>query len=311
MRLGDIVLAIGNPFGLGQTLSMGIISAKGRSGVGIETYEDFIQTDAAINPGNSGGALVNMKGELVGINTAIASETGGNQGIGFAIPSNMASQIMKTLITQGKVVRGWLGVGIQDVTPDLAKALNLPSATGVIVSNVFGDGPAAKAGIQVGDVLTSIDGKQVTGVQQLQTLVAGYKPNSQAKFTVIRESKQTNVTVTLGTREEQPQIAQNMPQQQQQRGQQQVQGLTVAPLDNQIRQQLDIPSDVNGVVITGIDPNSPEANAGLQEGDVIRAVNRKSVNSTSDFNSLYDRAKGNILLYVFRGGNNFFVSVNK
>jgi serine protease Do len=317
LRVGDWVLAVGAPFGYEQTVTAGIISAKGRTGVeaGKGKFEDFLQTDAAINPGNSGGALVNMRGELVGINTAIASETGGYQGIGFAIPSSMASQISKTLLAQGKVVRGWLGVGIQDLTPDMAKALGVSSTNGVIVSNVIENGPAAKAGLQAGDVITAVDGKPVTEVNQLQTAVAMINPDSQTRLAIIRDNKPMTLAVTLGTREEQAQAATQQPgqpgQQRRTPAPQQVQDLTVAPLDNQTRQQLNLPSGVNGVVISDLNSTGPASAAGLAQGDVILTVNRKTVTSIADFNASYGKATGTVLLYIFRNGNYFFVTVNK
>src|SRR5690606_10262065 len=173
LRLGDVVLAVGNPFGVGQTVTMGIVSAVGRADVGIVDYEDFIQTDAAINPGNSGGALVNMRGELVGINTAILSRTGGYQGIGFAIPSEMAQPIMRSLMDTGRVSRGFLGVGIQDLTPELAQAMGIPNTRGVVITDVRPDSAAAKAGLEQGDVVQSVDGTAVDSAGRLRNLIAG------------------------------------------------------------------------------------------------------------------------------------------
>ncbi len=198
LRLGDVVLAIGNPFGVGQTITMGIVSAKGRANVGIAAYEDFIQTDAAINPGNSGGALVDMEGKLIGINTAILSRTGGNMGIGFAIPSNMAQPIMKALIEHGKVVRGWLGVGIQDIDQDLASAMKLSSLQGILISEVMPGGPASKASMKSGDVVLAFNGEPVNSTGEFRNAVAAAGAGATAKLDVVRDGKPIGVTATLG-----------------------------------------------------------------------------------------------------------------
>ncbi len=195
LRLGDVVLAIGDPFGVGETVTMGIVSAKGRANVGIADYEDFIQTDAAINPGNSGGALVDMEGNLVGINTAILSRSGGYQGIGFAIPTNMAKPIMESLMKTGHVVRGWLGVSIQDVDQDLAKALNLPSTKGVLISQVQPGSPAAKAGLVRGDVVTAVRGKPVGSTGELRNVVAEAGANVKVKVDILRNGKPQSIDV--------------------------------------------------------------------------------------------------------------------
>jgi len=198
IRVGDLVLAIGNPFGIGQTVTMGIISAVGRANIGITDYEDFIQTDAAINPGNSGGALVTMDGLLVGINTAIVSRSGGYQGIGFAIPSNMAMQVKDSILKHGKVIRGWLGVAIQDVTEELSKSLEVPARSGVLVSDVTPDSPAAKAGLKRGDVITAIDGVKTTDSAHLRNLVALAGKGKKVKVDLLREGKEKSFEVTLG-----------------------------------------------------------------------------------------------------------------
>jgi serine protease Do len=197
LRLGDVVLAVGDPFGVGQTVTMGIVSAKGRANVGIEQYEDFIQTDAAINPGNSGGALVNMRGELVGINTAIISRSGGYQGVGFAIPSNMAEPIMKSLLEDGTVKRGWLGVGIQDLTPELADALGIPKTKGVLVSQIESGSPAAKAGLQAKDVILKLNGQVMDSSAHLRNAVAAAGANAKVELQVLRDKEQKTITVVL------------------------------------------------------------------------------------------------------------------
>ncbi|UCD34308.1 MAG: DegQ family serine endoprotease, partial [Nitrospiraceae bacterium] len=198
LKVGELVIAVGNPFGLNQTITMGIVSAVGRANVGIADYEDFIQTDAAINPGNSGGALVNVRGELVGINTAIFSTTGGYQGIGFAIPSNMVHIVMNSLIDKGKVVRGWLGVSIQDITPELAAQFRLEKDYGTLVTDVVEHGPAEKAGLLRGDVITEFDGKEVNEPYILRNIVAGLTPGTEVEMTVIREGKEKMLHVIIG-----------------------------------------------------------------------------------------------------------------
>ncbi len=197
LRLGDVVLAIGNPFGVGQTVTMGIVSAKGRADLGIIDYEDFIQTDAAINPGNSGGALVNMEGKLVGINTAILSRSGGYQGVGFAIPSNMASPILDSLKKFGKVTRGWLGVSIQDVDQELVSAMKLPVTRGILISDVRPGTPAAKAGLRRGDVVTKVDGRAIDSTGQFRNYVAGIGSGKKATFEVVREGQTVSVVAEL------------------------------------------------------------------------------------------------------------------
>jgi len=197
LKVGETVIAIGNPYGLNQTVTSGIVSATGRSNVGISDYEDFIQTDAAINPGNSGGALVNVRGELIGINTAIFSTSGGYQGIGFAIPSNMAKAVMESLIKKGKVIRGWLGVTIQPVTPELAKQFNLKEEKGVLIGDVIEDSPAEKAGLQRGDVIVEYDGKEVDEPASLRNMVANTPPNKEVAIKILREGKPKTVKATI------------------------------------------------------------------------------------------------------------------
>ncbi len=200
LRVGDIVLAIGNPFGVGQTVTMGIVSATGRDQLGISTFEDFIQTDAAINPGNSGGALINAAGELVGINTAIFSRTGGSQGIGFAIPVSLASRIQRQLLEQGRVVRGWVGVGIQDVTPQLAESFGLPEATGILIAGVLPGGPADRAGLRPGDVVTALNGSMIKGAADALELIVMLAPGDQVSLSGWREQASTEWTVDVDER---------------------------------------------------------------------------------------------------------------
>lgn len=205
LEVGDVVLAIGNPFGVGQTVTQGIVSALGRNSLGINTYEDFIQTDAAINPGNSGGALVNPYGQLLGINTAIFTRSGGSQGIGFAIPSNLAKQIMLDLINEGYVVRGWMGVEVQEITPALAQSLQLDTTQGILIAGLLRNGPADKAGLRPGDVITQIDRHKLAGARATINYIASLKPNTQVEFMIIRDGKNKAVTATIGQRPASPQ----------------------------------------------------------------------------------------------------------
>ncbi|GED22172.1 Do family serine endopeptidase [Halomonas halmophila] len=200
VAVGDVSLAIGNPFGVGQTVTMGIISATGRSHLGLSAYEDFIQTDAAINPGNSGGALINPKGALVGINTAIFSRSGGSQGIGFAIPSNLAGNILKEIVTKGRVIRGWLGIEVQELDAELAASFGLESTNGVVIANVVPNGPAAKAGLQPGDVLLKVDGKPIRDPRKTMSDIAAVKPGSQLPVTIVRNGETRQITLTVAER---------------------------------------------------------------------------------------------------------------
>jgi serine protease DegS len=202
-RVGDVVLAIGNPFGVGQTVTVGIISAMGRNTVGINTYENFIQTDAAINPGNSGGALINPFGQLIGINTAIFSKSGGYQGIGFAIPGKFAIEVMQQLIQHGRVIRGWLGIEVQDITPELAESFHLKNTQGVIVAGILRNGPAAQAGLRPGDIINKIDGKEITNSKEVMNTIANVKPDSKIRIDIIREGKEMALEGTVGQRPEQ------------------------------------------------------------------------------------------------------------
>jgi serine protease Do len=308
IQVGDYALAIGDPFGIGETVTMGIISATARSQLGIENYEDFIQTDAAINPGNSGGALVNARGEVIGINTAILSGgSGGNQGIGFAIPINLARYIMDQILKYGKVTRGWMGVGIQDVSAPVAKTYGVPANQGAIISDVAPNSPAAKAGLRRGDVITQLDGQPVTGANDLKLKVGEMKPGSAAHFKILRDGKPQDVTVTLGEEPKTGQQAQAAPG-----GQQpgMMQGVEVQDLTPDILQQLGLPAGTKGVVVVQVAPGSPAEEAGLQRGDVIEQVNRHPVNSVSQFER-EARMAGNqaVVLLVNRGGITQFVVV--
>jgi len=287
---------------------MGIVSATGRNGLSIEDYEDFIQTDAAINPGNSGGALINARAEVIGINTAIlAGGSGGNQGIGFAIPINMAKYVMDEILKHGKVVRGYIGVGIQEVTPDLAKASHVPSETGALVSNVDPDSPGAKAGLQRGDVITELNGQPINGPNDLRLKVATMGPGTTAHLKVVRNGEPRDVPLTLG---EAPTgkgdanapggSAENSP----------MRGVQVDELTSDIEQQLGLKTDVKGVVVTEVPDGSPAADAGLQRGDVIEQINKQPVSSVADYQRLINKAgKQTLVLLVNRGGNTTFLVV--
>ncbi|HEX4473624.1 MAG TPA: DegQ family serine endoprotease [Polyangiaceae bacterium] len=309
LRLGDVVLAIGNPFGVGQTITMGIVSAKGRANVGIAAYEDFIQTDAAINPGNSGGALVNMEGQLVGINTAILSRTGGSNGIGFAIPSNMAQPIMKALLDHGKVVRGWLGVGIQDVDQDLAKAMNLPTTKGVLISEVMDTGPAAKAGLQSGDVVLKLNGLDVDSTGEFRNAIAAAGAAAIVKLDVLRNGKSFAIDAKLGELPEKVGAAGGTTLGTQPGG---LEGLTLEDLNPGLRQRLQLPSSVkSGVVVTQVDPGSPAGESGLHPGDVVLEVNRVAVTNVDAFKAAYTKAKDRALLRIVREGRTLYVVVKR
>ncbi len=309
LRLGDVVLAIGNPFGVGQTVTMGIVSAKGRADLGIVDYEDFIQTDAAINPGNSGGALVNMDGQLVGINTAILSRTGGSQGIGFAIPTNMAAPIMEELKKSGHVVRGWLGVGIQDVDSELASAMKLPVSYGVLISDVKPGAPAARAGMKRGDVVVRFDNRDIRSAAQFRNAVALAGGGHKANLEYFRDGKRQALMVDLG----------EMPNEVGKRAGSGVSpeksgldGLTLEDLNADNRRAFEVPAEVSrGVIVTRVDPRGPAARAGLRPGDVLLEVNRTPVDSLAKFQELYSKSKGAVLLLIHRHGSTLFLVVRR
>ena len=297
MRLGDVVLAIGNPFGVGQTVTMGIVSATGRANVGIVDYENFIQTDAAINPGNSGGALVNMRGELIGINTAILSRSGGYQGIGFAIPANMVRPIVRSLLKTGKVVRGWLGVAIQNVNRDLARALKLPSSRGVLVTDVDPRGPARKAGLRGGDLVTAVNGEPVASTGKLRNLIASAGAKTRVRLDVVRGGKRMSLDVRLA------ELPARLGGTAGRSGRGHDRALAVAPIDATTRNRYNIPNRIRrGVVVTAVRPRSKAAEAGLRSGDVILEINRVKVSNVGRFYKLLSASRGQILLLVHRGG---------
>ncbi len=310
LRLGDVVLAIGNPFGVGQTVTMGIVSAKGRSDLGIEDYEDFIQTDAAINPGNSGGALVDMDGKLVGINTAILSRSGGYQGIGFAIPTNMAMPIMDSLRKYGKVSRGWLGVSIQDVDGEIRDAMKLPSARGVLIADVQTGSPAAKAGILRGDVVSKVQGREVSTTGEFRNAIAAAGAGHTVDLEVYRDGKLRTVPAALGeaTNDGAGHTAQTAGP----ATTHGLDGLTLSDLTPDARRTFSInDTGIKGVVVTDLAQNSPAARAGLRPGDVLMEVNRKPVTNVREFADTYGKAKGSVLLLLHRHGSTAYIVVKR
>jgi Do/DeqQ family serine protease len=315
-EVGDVVLAIGEPFGLGQTVTMGIISAKGRAGLGIERFEDFIQTDAAINRGNSGGALIDTRGDLVGINTAILSgETGGNQGIGFAIPANLARNIMDQILKSGKVTRGYMGILPQELTPDMAKAFGVANTHGVAIAQVEPNSPAQKAGLKVGDVIVAVNGTNVEDVNSFRLQIAGFAPGTNVRLKVERNGQTLEVPVTLGEFNLEAEAKDNGQGNLPGGGEKgALKGLSVQALTRDLRQELQVPEGTQGVVVTDVDPDSAAAAAGLQQGDIIEQVNRKPVTSVSEFNSAVNAgaSRESTLLLVKRGqGTQFVVVPNK
>jgi serine protease Do len=309
VQVGDYALAIGDPFGVGQTVTMGIVSAKGRGGLGIEDYEDFIQTDAPINPGNSGGALVNDRGELVGINTAILSHgSGGNEGIGFAIPINLARNVMGQIIDHGKVTRAYIGVVIQPITPNMSKALNLDKMQGALVGDVSAKGPAKDAGVQRGDVILAINGNTVNDSNELRNTISMMTPGQTVKLTINRNGSSKDIDVKLGelplSKEEAANDSENGS------SKESMKGITVQTLDSDTAQQLQLPDATKGVVVTGVDPSSPAADSGLRKGDVIQEVNHQPVKNASEFEAAMSKSEKNgALLLVNRGGTTLFVAL--
>ncbi len=303
MDVGDWVLAIGNPFGFTLTTTAGIISAKGRALGG--NYDDFIQTDASINPGNSGGPLFNTSGQVIGINTAIYSRTGTNAGIGFAIPVNLAKHVMDQLKSHGRVVRGWLGVEIQEVTPDLAQSFGLPKAEGALVASIDKDGPAAKSGLERGDVVTKFDGKDVHDEHELPVLVADTPINKKVEVEVVRNGKHKTLEVTVGELKEAPvqtakaeEPGSNW-------------GMQVGDLTPEIASQFHLQID-KGIVVRHVAPDSPAADAGIQPGDLILEVDHDKVSTVNDFLAKAKEAKGSgksALLLVQRGGATIYVVI--
>lgn len=305
LRVGEMVLAIGSPLSpnLAHSVTSGIVSAKGRSNVGLADYEDFIQTDAAINPGNSGGALINLDGELVGINTAIASRSGGYQGIGFAVPSNMARRVMESLIEHGTVVRGWLGIYIQDIDETLAAAMDLDRSEGALVADVTEGGPADDAGIERGDIIVALGGQTVHSATQLRNEVAARQPGSTARLDILRDGKSEHVTVTLDalpTEEVARDVGVRLEEQF---------GFTVVPFDAELAAKYRLDRSLDGVVITSIAKSGPADRAGLREGDLIVEINRSPTKDLEEFNERVRNLKkgSTLLLRVIRTNRSFYV----
>jgi serine protease Do len=305
VQIGDYALAIGDPFGVGQTVTMGIISAMNRGNLGIEDYEDFIQTDAPINPGNSGGALINDRGELVGINTAILSHgSGGNEGIGFAIPINMARSVMTQILDHGKVNRAYLGIMVQDITPGISKAMNLKDMKGVLVGDVSPEGPAKRSGVQRGDVILEINGKKMEDSRQLRNTVSMMDPTATVTLKLMRDGSAKDVTVKLGelpTDKEQAKTEEGS-------SDKALDGVTVENLDAQTARQLGLSAATSGVVVTDVDPSSQLASAGLRRGDVIQEVNHQPVKNVAQFEEAIRKAGSNPLLLVNRKGSTLFLA---
>ncbi|MDR3423582.1 MAG: DegQ family serine endoprotease [Alphaproteobacteria bacterium] len=297
VQVGDFVMAIGNPFGLGDTATFGIVSALGRTGLGIEGYENFIQTDASINPGNSGGALINLQGQMIGINTAILSGGGGNVGIGFAIPIDMAHQVMDQLIAHGKVSHGELGVQIQNVTPELKNALGLDIGTGAIVTKVLKDSPAEQAGIEQGDVIIRLDGKNVISAAELRVMVGLKSIGDKVELGLIRKGEYKTVTATIGK----PEVS----------GEATVEGsdLLKGATFSAIPQDNPAYGKTQGVLVVKVDPDSPAAMAGLQEGDIVLSINQKPVTNLDALTEAAKSRQGSVLLNIQRGDMALFIAI--
>ena len=324
-RVGDVCIAIGNPFGFTQTVTMGIVSALGRVGIGRSMpgmdnrlpgmdntrYEDFIQTDASINPGNSGGALVDAEGRLIGINSAIFSMSGGNQGIGFAVPANLARGVMESLIKSGKVSRGFLGIALQPLSEDLAKQFKIEGTAGALIAEVTGKSPAEKAGLKSGDVVIEIGGKKIDGPRELQLLVAAMAPGSKADMKVIRDGKEQSFTADLVER---PNTSGGIAAEPAKANDPDVlDGVTVADIDAEARKKFEIPEGNKGVVITEIDAESPSAEAGLKIGDVIHEANREPITGSKQAVELSEKMKKEkkVLLRVSTKGQSRYVVVER
>lgn len=307
LKVGDVVFAIGDPFGVGETATMGIVSATGRGlGQAIERYEDFIQTDAAINPGNSGGALLDLHGDLIGINTAIITGGGGgSQGIGFAIPVNMARNVMDQIVDHGKVIRGQLGVSIQSVDADMAKAFGLSQGGGALVADVTPGSPADKAGIERGDIILELNGEPVSGPDELSVRIAETAPGTMVHLKISRNGQMRDIDVTLEELTEKTEASTGG-----ETGATGLQGVQVQNLTPAIAQELGISTNTRGVVVTSVDPSSAAAEADLERGDVIQEVSRKPVHNVAEYNQAVTALHGGqVLLLVNRNGSSHYVVV--
>ena len=314
LRVGEVVLAIGNPFGLDGTVTMGIVSAKGR-GIGLIDYEDFIQTDAAINPGNSGGALVNLRGELVGINSAILSRSGGSQGVGFAIPANLATIVMESLRDHGHVVRGYLGVRLQDLDQNLARGMGLEEdERGVVVTFVEENSAADKGGLQASDIILEIDGRTVQSMRELRTVVGHTAPGTKLSFEIFRDGKHREMMVELGTRPDEEQVASVAPEEEEEKVAP-FEGVAVQEASPRLNQQLRLPVETRGPIVVKVAARTPAARAGLQPGDIIRQVNQQQVGNTEELRNAVKRAVQDsrerpVVLLVQRGEIMLYMAVD-
>jgi serine protease Do len=307
IEVGDRVLAVGNPFNFGQTVTSGIISGKSRSSAELGLYyQDFIQTDAAINPGNSGGALVDMRGRLIGVNTAIYSRSGGFQGIGFAIPADMVRSVMNSLVQHGKVTRGFLGVGLQDLTPALAEEFDVKDAKGVVVSQIEPDSPAAKAGLQDGDVLTEFNGARIENTDRFRLAVANTPPGTQVKLTYVRGGEEHDITVQLAEFPGEKKISAN---EKPESDTDVLHGVHVTDLTPQLRSEFEVPARIKGALVIEVPPNSASAEAGLAVGDVLLQIDGKTVTSAADAVALTETSddRKTLLRIWSRGGTHFLV----
>ena len=304
LRVGEWVIAIGNPFGLQQTVTAGIVSAKGRS-INNESYGNFIQTDASINPGNSGGPLFNLKGEMVGLNTAIFSRTGGNIGIGFAIPINMAKNVFAQLKEHGKVTRGWLGVMIQQVTHELAENFNLDRPIGALVGQVVPDSPAEKAGLKAGDVIISYNGKEISQMSMLPAMVASTNVGEKAKLVLIREGKKQDITVEIGRMDDEAAILAGV-----ETGTSKKLGMTIQELTPKLAESLGI-KEAHGVIVTDVDSDSASEEAGILRGDIILEINRGKIENIAQYKKALQAAqnKNSILMLIQRDQNTLFIVI--
>ena len=305
LEVGEWVVAIGNPFGLSHTLTVGVVSAKGRTSIGINDYEDFIQTDAAINPGNSGGPLVNLDGEVVGINTAIFSRSGGYMGVGFAIPVNLAKAIAHQLLDKGQVTRGYLGIVIQPLTPELAESFDLKQRQGILVAQVSEDSPASRAGLRQGDLIVAYKGEPVSDVGRFRNRVALTSPGSQEQLTVVRDGEPRHLTVTIGQLTKEILASQDSAQSTEELG------LTVQTLTPQLAQAFGA-KVAEGVVVTDVRPESVAALAGIDSGTVILKVNRNPVKNAAEFKRAIAEGSGNrrVLLLIRKEGVQRFVALS-
>jgi len=305
LMVGDWVVAIGNPFGLGSTVTAGIVSAKGRV-IGAGPYDNFIQTDASINPGNSGGPLFNLNGEVIGVNTAIVSQSGGNVGIGFAIPINMAKSVMPQLKERGKVIRGWLGVSIQVVTQEIKDKFDLKTEEGALIGEVTKDSPADKGGLKRGDVITNFDGKKVKAMNTLPAMVAETLVGKEVEILIIRKGKEKRLTITIGELKEDARVAATTPKIEESFG------LSVQELTPEIAESLSL-KDEKGVVISGVKKGSPGSDAGLQRGDLIQEIEHEQVENLSDYKRIIKKSssKKQILIVIKHRGHSRYVVLKR